>query len=265
MNSSHKILLSFDVEEFDLPLEYKQNIIVEKQLQTGFDGLINIMPFLEKPTVKSTLFTTAFFAEHYTGHIKQLAQKHEIASHTYYHSTFKNEDLINSRLKLENITGKPVTGLRMPRMMKVDTSAVSLAGYTYNSSINPCWIPGRYNNLNISRTFFNEDKLIQLPVSVTAGFRVPLFWLSFRNFSYNTYLNMVIRTLKHDGYVCLYFHPWEFTNTGDYKLPWYIQRTDYKKLLPKLDRLITDLSGEGEFMTIRDFLPSSKPPSPVTH
>jgi len=41
MQKEKKILLSFDVEEFDLPLEYDQSISIEQQLEMGERGFHN--------------------------------------------------------------------------------------------------------------------------------------------------------------------------------------------------------------------------------
>lgn len=253
MKPRNKILLSFDVEEFDLPLEYGRNIDVKDQLAVGLEGLNNIMPVLQMKDVEATLFTTAFFAENFPDVMQQLSARHEIASHTYYHNKFDESDLTRSRIKLEQITGKKVLGLRMPRMKPVSSKAVINAGYTYNSSVNPCWVPGRYNNLHISRTFFYEEKLLQLPVSVTPRLRIPLFWLSFKNMPYSLYLRLALQVLKKDGYICLYFHPWEFSDIGKYRLPSYVSRCPVN-LLKNLKKLITDLSLEGTFVSTAAFI-----------
>ena len=78
------VLLSFDVEEFDMPLEFGHSITLTEQLEAGKKGLDAILPLLDHSDVSSTLFTTAFFASTYPAAIRILAQKHEIASHTYY-------------------------------------------------------------------------------------------------------------------------------------------------------------------------------------
>lgn len=247
------ILLSFDVEEFDLPLEYKQHIAVDQQLAIGFDGLKNLFPLLHRADISTTLFTTAFFAENYPAAIKELSGQHEIASHTYSHTHFKNEDLIASRVKLEEITGEKIYGLRMPRMKQVDGALVAASGYAYNSSVNPCWIPGRYDNRHISRTAFNDNGILQVPVAVTPNLRIPLFWLAFKNMPYRMYIKLALKTLNRDGYLCLYFHPWEFTNIKMFDLPAYIKRIDPAALLEKLKRLVNDLSNEARFMTINEF------------
>ncbi|MFT3701848.1 MAG: polysaccharide deacetylase family protein [Agriterribacter sp.] len=257
MKSDPSVLLSFDVEEFDLPLEYNQHISVERQLSVGLEGLSNIMPLLQQREISTTLFTTAFFAEHFPVVLQKLSAKHEIASHTYYHTHFKEEDLEASLKKLEEITNKKVYGLRMPRMKPVPGNIVAVAGYKYNSSINPCWIPGRYNNRHISRTIFNDNGIIQVPVSVTPNLRIPLFWLAFKNMSYSMYLRLALQTLKKDGYLCLYFHPWEFAGIDTYDIPSYIKRADPAKLFSKLTRLVNDLSNEAKFITMQEFVSAS--------
>ncbi|RYZ19105.1 MAG: DUF3473 domain-containing protein [Chitinophagaceae bacterium] len=247
-----QILLSFDVEEFDLPLEYGQSIPIEEQLRVGFAGLLALEPLLQE--VPATLFTTAYFASQYAPAIRGLAERHEIASHTYYHTRFETGDLAASRQLLQEVSGQEVTGLRMPRMMDVPAAAVRDAGYTYNSSVNPTWIPGRYNNLRVSRRPFFEKGLLQFPVSVTPRWRIPLFWLAFKNFPYPFFLRLVRQTLRQEGYVCLYFHPWEFTDIRKYKLPGYVKRDCGPALVQKLTRLVKDLRKEGAFVTMGEYI-----------
>ena len=247
-------MISFDVEEFDLPVEYKQEISIEKQLETGHKGLLEIKELLGLLNFHSTLFTTAFFAEHFQQDIKELSLKNEIASHSYFHSSFKEEDLKNSKEKLESIIAKPVYGVRMPRMKIVDSAMILNAGYQYNSSINPTWIPGRYNNLKYPRRIFKENELAQFPVSVTPHLRIPLFWLAFKNLPYTIFLKLALQTLRYDGYLCLYFHPWEFTDLSGFKIPFYLKKGSEKKLLKKFTKLVRHLSGEGEFITMNEFV-----------
>lgn len=258
MKTDPVVLLSFDVEEFDLPLEYKQQISIDRQLDIGYEGLKNILPLLQKKGIHTTLFTTAFFAENFQEVIRELSCQHEIASHTYSHTHFKNEDLLDSRLKLEEITGKKVYGLRMPRMKAVEPTQVSISGYVYNSSINPCWIPGRYDNRHIPRTIFNDNGILQVPVSVSPKLRIPLFWLAFKNMPYHLYLKLALKTLKNDGYLCLYFHPWEFAQIKMFDLPVYIKRINPDVLFKKIDQLISDLSKEAKFISTHKFVEDKK-------
>ena len=248
------ILLSFDVEEFDLPLEYNGVIDTKTQMNIGYEGLMALGPLLSDAELLVTLFTTAHFANHFATAIKNAAAIHEIASHAYYHSTFKIEDLLASRMQLENISGQSVTGLRMPRMKPVDMAAVLAAGYTYDSSLNPTWIPGRYNNLKLPRQPYIENNITRIPLSVTPNLRLPLFWLAFKNMPYVTYLKLMRKTLQHDGYLCLYFHPWEFTTLiNSYNIPFYTKKYCGSMLLDRLYQLITDLRKEAIFSTMKTF------------
>ncbi len=246
MNRS--ILLSFDVEEFDIPMEFGHSVDAATQIKIGKKGLDAIQPILNE--VSTTLFTTANFAEHFPAEIKHLSTKHEIASHTYYHGSFEINDLLKSRLKLEEIIGNPVTGLRMPRMKVIDMPSVINAGYQYDSSINPTWIPGKYNNLHLSRTQYIDQGMRRIPASVSQNLRIPLFWLSFKNMPYHLFKSLCIQTLHKDGYICLYFHPWEFTPINDFKLPTYTRRWCGNELVDRLLQLIVDLKKEGDFITM---------------
>lgn len=248
------VLLSFDVEEFDIPLEYGHTISETEQMKVGYEGFEAIANLIERLNIEVTAFTTANFATQYSDAVFRFSNKHEIASHTYYHSTFQIADLKTSRLKLEEITGKPVTGLRMPRMKEVNMQDVMDAGYLYDSSINPTFLPGRYNNLHLPRTVYTDNGMLRLPASVSPRFRFPLFWLSFKNFPYPVYLSLLKAALKKDGYVCIYFHPWEFVNLDAYRLPAYVKRHAGSVLLQRLERLVNDLKPMARFRSSDKFL-----------
>ena len=248
------ILLTFDVEEFDLPLEFKEEIALDRQMEIGKKGLDVITNVINKHAVACTLFTTGSFAKTYPGVIKDLSAKHEIASHSLFHSTFKTTDLLESKLLLQDITGKQAEGFRMPRMKPVNVTDLKNAGYTYDASINPTILPGRYNNLHLSRTFYKENDFLRMPGSVTPNLRIPLFWLSFKNFPYKLYLKLAMQTLQKDGYLSLYFHPWEFTDISSFRLPFYIKRFSGIELTERLNRLIDDLKKAGTFSTVEDYI-----------
>jgi peptidoglycan/xylan/chitin deacetylase (PgdA/CDA1 family) len=254
MNINPAILLSFDVEEFDTPLEHGNLMSTDKQLSDGFEGLMKVRQMLSLTQVQATFFTTANFAIHYPAVIREVSEAHEIGSHSLYHTGFfKSDWLAFSKKRLENITGKKVTGLRMPRMKILPAKEIIDAGYRYDASINPIWLPGRYNNLRRPRTIFMEDSLIRIPASVSTFVRIPLFWLTFKNLSYNLYLKMVLHALKRDGYVSLYFHPWEFIDLKKYEMPFYMKKPSGEQIINKMRRLITDLKNEGDFITMDAF------------
>ena len=142
----------------------------------------------------------------------------------------------------------------MPRFKKIDTQWVKDAGYKYDSSINPTYIPGRYNNLKIPRTVYKQNGFTILPLSVSTTVRFPLFWMAFKNIPYTIYKKMALDALKKDGYLSLYFHPWEFTDITKFNIPFYIKRLCKNQLSDRLNMLIADLKNEGEFKTVSEFL-----------
>lgn len=176
------ILLSFDIEEFDAPLEHGVELPFEEQMRTSVEGTRKILACLARHRVKATFFCTANFALHAKDLILDIQKGgHEIASHGFYHSSFETADLRKSKEALEELTGQPVNGFRMARMMPVEEEEIHKAGYLYNSSLNPTCIPGRYNHLGQPRTYFMKDGVLQLPASVTPIVRFPLFWLAYHN------------------------------------------------------------------------------------
>lgn len=251
------VLLSFDIEEFDMPFEYKGEISFEEQLSISRKGLQNILVLLKKHEAKATFFSTVVFAENNKDLIDQLLMEgHELASHTWFHSEFEIKDLKNSRQKLEELFATKVTGLRMPRMMKVDEKEVEKAGYSYNSSVNPTFLPGRYNNLKVSRTYFKQGEVLQIPASVSPNFRIPLFWLSFHNFPLFFYKKLAKDVLKKDSYLNVYFHPWEFADIKNekFKLPEFTTKNSGKEMVGRFDQFLSFLKNSGyQFGTFREF------------
>jgi peptidoglycan/xylan/chitin deacetylase (PgdA/CDA1 family) len=236
------ILLSFDIEEFDMPLEYGKAIPFEEQMSISVEGTTRILDLLAKYHLKATFYTTATFAIHAPQIMERIVnEKHEIASHSYYHSDFKVGHLRQSREKLEELTKTKVIGYRMPRMQPVDEIEIFNAGYVYNSSLNPTFLPGRYNNFDKPRTYFMKDGVWQLPASVTPWLRFPLFWLSFHNLPIWLYKILCRLTIRKDGYLNLYFHPWEFTDLTHktrFGFPNYVSKNSGHAMVERLDNLI---------------------------
>lgn len=251
------VLLSFDIEEFDMPFEYQGQISFEEQISVSQTGLERILDLLKKHKAKATFFSTVVFAENSRSLIERLlSEGHELASHTWFHSEFEEKHLKESREKLEELFSTPVTGLRMPRMMPVDKKAVENAGYLYNSSVNPTFLPGRYNNLKVSRTYFKEGKVTQIPASVSPNFRIPLFWLSFHNFPLGIYKKIAADTLKKDRYLNIYFHPWEFAEIKktEFKLPGFTVKNSGDEMVQRFDDFLGWLKNKNHsFGTFQEF------------
>ncbi|TDX83059.1 polysaccharide deacetylase family protein [Epilithonimonas xixisoli] len=252
------ILLSFDIEEFDMPLEYQGEISLEEQLAVSRKGLQNILKILNQNSIKATFFSTVVFAENNRDLVQHLLlEGHELASHTWFHSDFNEEHLATSKQELEKLFDTKVDGLRMPRMSPVSEDAVSDAGYFYNSSINPTYLPGRYNNFGVSRKPFWQKKVLQFPASVSTIFRIPLFWLSFHNFPLWIYKILSKLSLSSTGFLNIYFHPWEFADISDpkYKLPNFTFKNTNEAMVNRFDDFIKWAKKNNyQFSTTREFL-----------
>jgi hypothetical protein len=251
-----KILLTFDIEEFDLPLEYNCLISPEDQIKISCEGLHSMNELLDAHSIISTCFITSYFAGLNQALVLDLAKKHEIASHTHRHSQFEESDIEKSKFILESISQTRVSGFRMPRLQKINYSRLIKAGYTYDSSLNPSYLPGRYNNLKNPRTIFPEpiSRFPILPMSVTPIIRFPLFWLSFKNIPLSLYFAFCKQCLAHDSYLHLYFHPWEFADISSFRIPAYIKRVSGQEYVQRFEKLLQFLMKQGEFSTISSFL-----------
>jgi len=250
------IFLSFDVEEFDNPLPYTKTLSFEQQMAFSKLGTQRILDLLFLKKVKATFFCTANFAINAPDLIERMVSEgHEVASHGYYHAKFEIKDLAESKKVLERMTGSNVYGFRMPNMMPIDALPIIEAGYQYNSSLNPTFLPGKYNNLDKPRSIFYEKTLCQIPASVSSTLRIPLFWLSLHNFPLIIYKSMCIGAIRKDGYLNVYFHPWEFADLSapEVKLPSYIVRNSGINLLGRLNYLIDTFKRKKyRFETLKD-------------
>lgn len=251
-------LLSFDIEEFDMPFEYGKEIAFEEQISISVKGCHLILDLLAKHRFKATFFSTVVFALHAPEIIDRIKNEgHELASHSYYHSKFEIKDLLASKEKLEDLYGSDIYGFRMPRMMPVNEQEIANASYAYNSSINPTLLPGRYNNLNVSQRYFTKNGVLQLPASVSV-MRIPLFWLSFHNFPLWLYKRLAKLAHRKDGYVNIYFHPWEFTDLNkpdQYGFPAYVSNNSGDQMIKRFDQLLKWINEKAyQNATIHQFL-----------
>lgn len=236
------IALSFDIEEFDLPAEHGITIPLQEQISISVSGLTKVLNLLQKHRIKATFFSTVVFAEGAPQLIERIVKEgHELASHGCQHSGFEVDDLKRSKERLEQLSGLPISGFRMPRMMPIDEAELCKADYKYNSSLNPTCIPGRYNHLSRPRRIFEEKGVIQIPASVSFPFRIPLFWISLHQFPLCVYKYLCNTALRKDGYLNVYFHPWEFyseLSRPELGVPGLIQKNSGDKLIERLDQVI---------------------------
>jgi len=253
---TNSTLLSFDVEEFDFPRERGVEISLEQGIKISSVGVEKILKLLEKNKIRATFFVTGNFAKENPLLVKKIFEsKNEIAAHGFDHFSPKETDPKNAKKVLEKITKKRISGYRQPRMFKIKNENLKNSGYKYDSSLNPAFIPGRYNNLKTPRRPFKKEGIIELPTSAATPLRIPLFWLSLHLFPKHFYLFLAKSCLKRQGYFTTYFHPWEFTNFGGFKVPFYIRKNSGDKLVARLDFLIKKLKKSNiKFLTYSEYL-----------
>lgn len=254
-------LISFDTEEFDIPLEYGVNLPKAEQMRIGAMGLEKLIPVLERHGVRATFFVTASFAQEHETLVRPLAHarltdgayRHEIASHGLTHAPPVVSDLSASRDVLQNQFGRPITGFRAARLKEMPPLEVARAGYTYNASENPIWLPGRYNRFfSARRAYVLEPEpgrpLVHIPASATPLVRIPLFWLALKNLP-EPLVRLAARwVLSADGVLNTYAHPWEYAeiSTG-YGLPRVVAGRSGEHLLDRLDRFLGFLRTRSRF------------------
>ena len=252
----NSVLLSFDIEEFDFPRERGENISVEEGVKISSKGAERILEVLKETGVVATFFVTGNFAMTNPVLVRKIRKLgHEVACHGVDHFKPKKSDPGESKKLVEKALGNKVVGYRQPRMFPVDKNDLVKQGFLYDSSLNPAFIPGRYNHLKTPRRPFFEGEIVEVPTSAATELRIPLFWLALHLLPRKMYLNLARSALKRQGYFATYFHPWEFTDFGGRAVPWYIRKNSGEKLAERLGWLIRELKQSGaEFIDYQEFV-----------
>ena len=255
------ILLTFDVEEFDLPKEYNQEISEKEMFEISKQGLESLLNLLGKYKIPATFFTTANFAKKFPKLIEETSKQHEIACHGLEHSDSYINDISRiqeAKTEIEKIIKKQINGFRAPRFKISDISLLSGLSFSYDSSTHPIYLPGRYNNLFQKKNIHKIGDLIEIPMSTLLP-NFSIFFLAFKNFPFSyaktfTKINFLLR-----NYTMLTLHPWEFIDISKFKVPWHINRVYGQKLLTKFENYIKFCKKQGYvFESVRDFLTKSQ-------
>ncbi len=251
---NNSLLISVDVEEFDIPEEYGHLLGEEEKKHVTYRGVLKTLALFDELGIRATFFITAYWAQQFPAVVRRIAARHEIASHAFFHSTFHERDLLAARLELEHLCGQPVLGFRMPRLQPVSIAALTDAGYRYDASLNPTWLPGRYNNWRAPRAVHRNGPLWVMPSAVTPLLRIPVFWLSVKNCPLWFTRLCIARVLSGGGYFSCYFHPWELEDLSLYGLPWYVKNRCGERMYERLYDVFKGLKAKGEFMSHADYL-----------
>ena len=260
------VLLSFDIEEFDLPREHGGRITVKRGVEVSSTGLSKILTLLDRTHTTATFFTTGNFASTNPTLTREiLSRGHELACHGVDHFAPKKGDITASKQIITNITSSPhkspksnstnILGYRQPRMFPIDYDELAQAGYLYDSSVNPAFIPGRYNHFDIPRHPYYVGPILEIPTSVATPLRIPLFWLSLHLFPLSLYRALAVSSIHSTDYFATYFHPWEFADLTPFReVPRFVKHNSGDRLVSRLESVISDLSRRGcHFSTYSDF------------
>lgn len=257
----NKILLSFDLEEFDLPLEYNLNISKKRQFEFSFKGLKEVLDLLENHGTDATFFVTASFASKYPQIIKKMSKKYEIASHSLHHQVkkYNEEEIKKSKQIIEEIINKKIQGFRFPRLQKVNYNSLKKLGFRYSSSISPTYLPKRYNNYFEKRRITLRNGIFEIPISTTQIIHIPFSWIFFRFLGLKYSKIATFSCMKNPGFVNLFFHPWEFNDLKPFKIPFYIKKNSGKNALNMLKNYIFWCKKKNyKFLTFSEFLNNLK-------
>ena len=258
-NHAPLVLLSIDAEEFDVPKEQGVDISLDDGMKVSVEGACRVLDILKENDARATFFCTVTFAEHAPEVMERIVKEgHELASHGMVHWQPQASGIAESKPRLEQICGKAVKGYREPRMLGTDDQIIENAGYLYNSSLHPTFIPGRYMRFNVPRTPFRKGNVLQIPASVTPGIRLPLFWLACHHYPQWLYRRLCKWTLHHDGLFTAYFHPWELFDLSshpEWRIPYVIRRNSGKEMARRLKVLIQTLKRDGaQFATFSEYM-----------
>ena len=251
------ILLTFDVEEFDLPKEYSINLSEEQEFEISRQGLTILTNLLNKYSIKATFFATATFAKKYPQIIKNLQnQEHEIACHGYEHCddySCNLEKINQAKKQIEKIIKTNINGFRAPRWAIKNIKELYNFDFEYDSSFHPIFLPGRYFNISKKRGIHKIGNIIEIPLS-TLPPNFSIFWLAFKNLPllYSKAFTKINFTCSN--YTMLLFHPWEFTNLSKFRIPRYIKKNPKQKLEKYI---IFCKKNNYEFQTISNYLQKS--------
>lgn len=234
LEEKRSILLTFDVEDWFQVENFKDYIkfstwnFFELRVEKNIDKILDLLDsFSFKP--RATFFVLGWIARKLPALVQKIHKRgHEVASHGLNHHLCKNlsskdliNDLMSSKVLLEDLTGHRVYGYRAPSFAIDDEilSSIELAGYTYDSSFNSFSGHGRYGTIDLTGA---EKKGVSYKVSNTF-FEIPISNFKFQNrimpLGGGGYFRLLpfyffkigMRSvLKKDNAFVFYTHPWEF-------------------------------------------------------
>lgn len=224
--------LTIDVEDYFQVANFQEVIRYENwgrfQIRVT-DSTYRIMDILDEADVKATFFVLGWLAERLPGLVKDISRRgHEVASHGYNHKLIYKQtkqqfrdDIRNTKIILEDITGKEVYGYRAPSYSITENSLWALKvlveeGYKYDSSI----FPVRHHRYGLTTGERHIHKI--LPEKNKTIWEFPPSTLKIGNINFPIagggyfrllplpFVNWGIKQINKEGApAVMYLHPWE--------------------------------------------------------
>jgi peptidoglycan/xylan/chitin deacetylase (PgdA/CDA1 family) len=257
------LLLTFDVEEFDWPVDGRHKLPLSEQIGVTAEGLGQVLSLLERRRARATFFVTGTVAREAPVLVTEIVEAgHEVAAHGLEHgddyATLDPEVAIDrlqiARNLLVSVSGHEVLGVRFPRLRQCPCEVVQAAGLRYDASPHPTWLPGRYFGLHLPRKPWQENGVTKIPISVIPWLRLPVSWQWFQLLGPGIG-RAGIRAALHDApYLHLYFHPWEAVDLRDLGISSPFARRTGAAFLNSLDVVLSWADGRLPAIPIREFL-----------
>ncbi len=260
--------MTFDVEEFDWRLGGGRQLPAAEQIAITAKGLRFLLPLHERHRAPATFFVTGVFASAEPDLLSRMAAAgHEIAVHGLEHAddyakltpTVAIDRLRRARELVETASGAPAIGVRTPRLRQCPATVLRDAGFSYDASPHPTWMPGRYFGLNLPRTPWLEQGITKVPISVLPWIRMPVSWMWFQ--LAGPRLGLLGARLAALGapLLHLYFHPWEAVSLRPLGASHPFSMRTGAPFLEALDRLLDWSHGRMPAMTVRDAIAAGAP------
>ncbi|HRY28844.1 MAG TPA: polysaccharide deacetylase family protein [Elusimicrobiota bacterium] len=213
------LLLTCDLEDFDVPADFGFSISEEKAREVTSEGLRRVLELAGRLQGRMTFFVTASVVERFGEQIRELARMgHEIGVHAALpvsEGAFRAEEiqsLERARLRLEREINARVYGFRSHKLRLPVDGLLGAAGYAYDSSLHPTYVPGRYCHLFKSRAIASSGGVIEVPISVTPLLRLPFSWFWMRNGGI-AYLKICsLWAWSQQDFLNVYFHNWDLAD-----------------------------------------------------